>query len=323
MIRGKDIAEMVGVSRQAVTAVLNGSRPNCVSREKREAILKIAAEHNYHPDHAAVALKTGRSNLIGVVMPPLENIYISELCMAIYHSIIKHKYVPLFTFFDLRNPSPEYSEQLLAQHVTGMISVQTSYLPDSINIPVVSYYYDDQRFDSVCPDLECDITQIVDHLMATGHSKIGYLGFTKDRRFPLLTAILAQRGIEFPERFCAIIKNNDIGGAFDLLLEQNSGKDLPTVLLAHNDTMAMSLVRRINERGYKIPDDFSIIGHDNIAACQNMIPALTSVSFGTPEEIAEKLVKQLLHRLKHPKAPRAKAVLEPKLVIRESVKTLK
>ena len=73
---------MVGVSRQAVTAVLNNSRPNCVSKEKREAILKAAAEHNYRPDHAALALKTGKSGLIGVIMPPWENPYIAGLCIS-------------------------------------------------------------------------------------------------------------------------------------------------------------------------------------------------------------------------------------------------
>ena len=82
MIRSKDIAAIVGVSRQAVTAVLNNSRPNCVSREKREAILKVASEHQYQPNQAAVALKTGKSRLIGVIMPPWRNPYIAELCMA-------------------------------------------------------------------------------------------------------------------------------------------------------------------------------------------------------------------------------------------------
>ena len=94
MIRCKDIAVMVGVSRQAVTAVLNNSRPNCVSKEKRAAILKVAAEHNYHPDHAAVALKTGRSNLIGIVMPPWENLYIAELCMGLQRSLAARNYTP-------------------------------------------------------------------------------------------------------------------------------------------------------------------------------------------------------------------------------------
>ena len=70
MIRLKDIAQMVGVSRPAVTSVLNNSRPNCVSKEKREAILRIAAEHNYRPNNAAVTLKRGKSNVIGIVMPP-------------------------------------------------------------------------------------------------------------------------------------------------------------------------------------------------------------------------------------------------------------
>ena len=87
MIRCKDIAAIVGVSRQAVTDVLNNSRPHCVSEKKRVQILQLAAEHGYSPDRAALALKTGRSDLIGVVMPPWRNVYIAELCMSIQKSL--------------------------------------------------------------------------------------------------------------------------------------------------------------------------------------------------------------------------------------------
>ena len=73
-IRNKDIADMVGVSRAAVTQVLNGSRPGCVSAEKRKAILRIAREHNYHPDFAAQVLGSGKTRTIGLPMPWMDNL---------------------------------------------------------------------------------------------------------------------------------------------------------------------------------------------------------------------------------------------------------
>ena len=104
MIRCKDIAAMVGVSRPAVTSVLNGSRPNCVSKEKREAILKIAADHNYHPNHAAVALKTGKSRMIGIVMPPWDNPDSAELCMGIQRSLLARNYTPFLQSTNIMIP---------------------------------------------------------------------------------------------------------------------------------------------------------------------------------------------------------------------------
>ena len=73
-LRNKDIADMVGVSRAAVTQVLNGSRPGCVSAEKREAILRIAREHNYHPDFAAQVLGSGKTKTIGMPLPWMQTL---------------------------------------------------------------------------------------------------------------------------------------------------------------------------------------------------------------------------------------------------------
>ena len=181
MIRCKDIAEMVGVSRQAVTAVLNNSRPNCVSPEKRSEILKIAAQYNYHPNHAALALKTGKSNLIGIVMPPWHNPYIAELCMALQRALTAWNYTPFFTIDNNLNPVPGNLEQLLSLQVAGMITVASSLLPDNIDIPVVSYFIDDPRFDSVCIDSHTSSRQISEYLQKCGHRKIGYLGFADMR----------------------------------------------------------------------------------------------------------------------------------------------
>ena len=168
MIRCKDIAEMVGVSRQAVTAVLNNSRPNCVSDEKRAEILKIAAQHKYRPNHAAKALKTGKSNIVGVVMPNWSNPYIADLCMACQRALAEKNYTPFFTIDNNFNPVPGNLEQLLSLQVAGMITVASSLLPDNIDIPVVSYFNDDPRFDSVCTDAKLNSRMIMEYLKKCG-----------------------------------------------------------------------------------------------------------------------------------------------------------
>ena len=323
MIRCKDIAAMVGVSRQAVTAVLNNSRPNCVSKEKREAILKAAAEHNYRPDHAAVALKTGKSRMIGVVMPPWENPYIAELCMGIQRSLAARNYTAFFAIDNKYNPVPGNLEQLLSLHVAGLITVAASLLPDNISIPTVSYFHDDPRFDSVCPNPERDARQIIGHLKECGHRKIGYLGFVKYIAAKHLTIEAKRCGLEFPDRWKIDFDGKPYMDSFDRLLERNRGRDLPTALIIHNDASALLLMSRIQERGFRIPEDFSIIGHDNIPYCITAVPALTSMSVGTPDEIAESLVCLLMERMKNPDKPRKKVLLKSELIKRESVLNLR
>ena len=323
MIRCKDIAAMVGVSRQAVTAVLNNSRPNCVSKEKRAEILKVAAEHNYHPDHAAVALKTGKSNLIGIVMPPWENLYIAELCMGIQRSLLARNYTPFFAIDRYHDPDPENLELLLSRHVASMITVAAPILPDDIGIPVVSYFHDDPRFDSVCPDFERAARVYIEHLKAYGHRKIGYLGIFHDRKFNYLKAEAKRCGLKLYDRWRANYIPATCEDAFDQLLKQNEGKDLPTALIIHNDATALRLMRRIHDRGFRIPEDFSIIGHDNIANSRSSVPALSTMSFGSPDEIAESLVSLLMERMKHPDRPRQKVLLKSDLIIRETILDLR
>ena len=91
----------------------------------------------------------------------------------------------------------------------------------------------------------------------------------------------------------------------------------------HNDAAALRLMRRIYDRGFRIPEDFSIIGHDNIAYSKSSFPALSTMSFGSPDEIAESLVSLLMERMKNPDNPRKKVLLKSDLIQRETVLDLR
>jgi len=320
MIRSKDIAAIVGVSRQAVTAVLNNSRPNCVSREKREAILKVASEHQYQPNQAAVALKTGKSRLIGVIMPPWRNPYIAELCMAIQSGLVEKNYTPVFAIDNNFNPVPGNLRDLLSLNIAGLITVAASLLPDDVRIPVVSYFHKDPRFDAVSIDADQDSRLIMEHLKARGHRKIGFLGTFRLPRYESLVRTAEEYGLEFPERWH--VNLDDLASpadSFDLLLERNKGRDLPSALILFNDDLAVPIMRRIHERGYRIPQDFSVLGHDDIAYSANTVPSLTTIRFGSPDEIASAMIRLLMKRIKDPARPREVTILKSRLIERESV----
>ena len=320
MVRCRDIADKVGVSRQAVTAVLNNSRPNCVSKEKRDAILKIAKELHYQPNQAAVALKTGKSRLVGVVMPPWENPYIAELCMAIQRGLTENNYSPVFAIDNNFNPVPGNLRDLLSLNIAGLITVAASLLPNDVRVPVVSYFHKDPRFDAVSIDADQDSRLIMEHLKARGHRKIGFLGTFRLPRYESLVRTAEEYGLEFPERWH--VNLDDLASpadSFDLLLERNKGLDLPTALILFNDDFAIPIMRRIHERGYKIPKDFSVIGHDDICFSADTVPALTTIRFGSPDEIASAMIRLLLKRIREPDRLREVTILKSVLIERESV----
>jgi len=257
-----------------------------------------------------------------VVMPPWENLYVAELCMGIQRSLLTRNYTPFFAIDRYQDPDPENLELLLSRHVAGMITVAAPILPDDIGIPVVSYFHDDPRFDSVCPDFERDARTYIEHLKECGHRKIGYLGLFRDKRYNYLAAEAKRCGLEFPARWRVDYTSADCEDSFDRLLKQNEGRDLPTALIILNDAGALKLMRRIHDRGFRIPEDFSIIGHDNIAYSRSSVPALSTLSFGSPDEIAESLVSLLMERMKNPDSPRKKVLLKSDLIKRETILNL-
>ena len=77
--------------------------------------------------------------------------------------------------------------------------------------------------------------------------------------------------LEIHERWILGKKYSLDGSLFDILLEQNRNQDLPTALIVHNDALALKIMRSIHDCGFKIPEDFSIIGHDDVSYCANAL----------------------------------------------------
>ncbi|MBO4633250.1 MAG: substrate-binding domain-containing protein [Lentisphaeria bacterium] len=165
-----------------------------------------------------------------------------------------------------------------------------------------------------------------------GHRKIGYLGKLSDPRVRQLVSEAKRCGLKFHERWQIGFPDSqqaDCGrmtpanNAFALLRERNRGKDLPTALIFNSDSRALNMMHCIRECGFRIPEDFSIIGHGNIPYCITTVPALTSMSEGTPDEIAESLVCLLMEWMENPGKPREKVLLKAELIERESVLNLR
>mgnify|MGYP003595630607 FL=1 len=87
----KDVAAAVGVSPATVSLVLNG-KPVRISDERRAQIQKVASSMRYRPNQAARALVTRRSNMVGLVVPDIENMFFSSLFKALEDVAIRDGY---------------------------------------------------------------------------------------------------------------------------------------------------------------------------------------------------------------------------------------
>ena len=93
---------------------------------------------------------------------------------------------------------------------------------------------------------------------------------------------------------------------------------MPTLFLSDLDHLALGAMKALKEFGYRIPEDISLIGYDDISACEISEPPLTTVGVNTLD-IGRIAVDQLIHRMKEPGDYHVTITVSSKMILRESV----
>lgn len=318
-----ELARRLNLSQSTVSLVLNNRDKGRVRPELAERVRQEAAATGFRLNRAASDLRRRCSNTIGVALAYSDNFYRAELVTTLHAEIVRRGYRPLFAFFSSDMEQQSATKLLLDNNLDAIITLEPQWLPDLLDLPVVSLFHSDPRFDAVVQDAEAGLRLSLECLRELGHRRIGWYGYDEsDDRSRLLPQLAREYGMELPEAFSvcseAIYELVDDPAFFDPL-RRASRAGLPTALLCHNDTIAVTLMRRLHECGLRIPDDLSLIGHDDIGLCGRLVPTLASVGYGSREELARKLVDRVLNRLAHPELPRSVEVLPPQLIRRESV----
>ena len=328
------VAERANVSRVAVSRAFN---PNASLRsDKRELILKIARELNYFPDRAARALVSGRSHLIGVIVPDVCSYWESQEIDTLTTALQNEGFATLL--FKTRT---DYSmdEQLLAymrgfnpdsviafvENVTPQIL--TKFLDRAVPI-YVDYPYPGAPQDAAGPVfdrlniLQRDgIEQAIALLQGFGATRIAYLaGKAKSRaseaREKMLCAILSERGLPPPVQMSGDFSYEASFQSTIDLFKVAGGAD---AIFAANDVSAFGALDALrHELGLRVPQDVSVIGFDDIAQAHWRSYNLTTVKFDLEARVRA-LVRLILRRLNEPDAPGLEETLSTRLVVRGTV----
>lgn len=292
-ITAKEIAEMLHVSPSAVSLALNG-KPG-VSDTTRELILSTASKYNY----------TVRQNQNSA---PIRNIryviYFGEghvVNEISFHSIVlqgieatakKLGYNVLVSYY---YSDHDEAEQLNAmfQNTAGVILLGTEFNESSgwLSHPFVSQHpevplvmVDNKTFHT---EIDCIYTdnlrgayKAIEHLISQGHTNIGY--FSSIQRIPNFDE--RSEGVrralaDHPEATAQVIPVDfSTEKAYrDICRWLKEQHDLPTAFFADSDVIAFGAIRAFNRLGYKVPEDVSVIGFDDMPACEMISPPLTSI----------------------------------------------
>jgi LacI family transcriptional regulator len=325
-----DVALKAGVCITTVSRVLNHN--GRVRESNRQKVLRAIEELGYNPNAAARTLAKGKTEVLGVILPTLNDPFWADLVTAIEQAAFEEGYLVVLAL------TLDNSDEVIEKHwvkifsegrVDGILLVAPEYETDYItelrnrNFPLVllDNNVNNLKVPSVVVDNLKGGTMATEHLLGLGHTRIGHIA--GDLKYQSARERL-QGFREAMSRAGVAVRQDWVGEgdfhfekAFQIAGAWLERPDRPTAIFAADDDMAAAVMEAARELQLKLPDDLSIVGYDDSPFGSRVRPRLTTVR--QPARAMAGEAVQLLLRYMAAKPPRAKTVvIAPELIVRES-----
>lgn len=328
MVTMADVAGEADVSISTVSHVVNRTRPVSAARTAR--VERAIAATGYSPNAVARSLATSRTKLIGIVMSATSNPFFAPVFSAMEETARRNGYTALLadSHDDVKLEASQV-RLMLDQRVAGMILAPATADPMSVlnllfdrKVPTVLVdRFSDDRFDQVGTENLEATAQLVTHLAALGHDRIGFVGgrgglSTTVERLAGYRLGIERSGLLFDRH---LVRSGDSRSrrARVAALKLLALPEPPTAIVSMNNDMTLGVLRALRESGLRAPDDIAIAGFDDIECGDLIDPGLTVIAQPVIE-IGRSAVKLLLRRIKEPETPAQSHRIVPSFVHRES-----
>ncbi len=332
----RDVAKLAGTSITAVSAALNNSSGSTirVSQATRERIYDAAAQLGYVSNPIAKSLATGKTKVLGLMLPYADafvdqNPFCNQVMSGIMREVV-HRHYNLMLYTATSGIQKDGVAMLVDSRIEGLLLVMPP--EDSAvflkckkrNIPYVSIL--DRPIEGSLSVNSDDYTggrMAAEHLVKLGHKRIAHLMGSQDvstsqPRERGFRDVLDESGIEVHEELI-------VQSGFDWRLGMDSTqallerglKSIPTAIFAANDLCAEGAIRAIRASGLSVPDDIAVVGYDDTWYATLTQPPLTTVHMPI-EEMGEMAARLLIARLEGDDSMDPQPVLPVSLTIRNS-----
>lgn len=326
------ISRRTGFSISTVSRVLSGQAVRYRISEKTVKVISEEAKRcNYIPNLLAKSLSTSRTNIIGLVIPSIENPYFANIASVVIQEAKLHGYTILLVD-TMENGDNERADvmSLLSRKVDGIVIVpcgQDSAFLESVNtgntpVILIDRYFDNTTLPYVCTNNYQGAFEATRFLIENGHKKIAciqgvnYSMPNKERVRGYLDA-LKQSGIEHN----AVVSGEDFSvqnGYLETKLVLNSDNK-PSAIFTLGNTILLGAIKAIKESGLRIPEDISVVSFDNNIYLDYLDPPITRVSQPI-NEIGTLAIKILSQSIKDNNICGTKIQIPPKLIVCNSVR---
>ena len=328
-----DIAKKLNITAATVSRALNNNPK--ISEKTRKLVIETAAEMNYKQNKLALALKSGKSNNVGVIVPHIDRNFFASTIRGIEEELYPHGYqVIICQTHDIESKETEKINTLLNAQVDGIlmsisnVTIEIDHIINRViqkNVPLI-FFDRKKNIDGVSSVTINDFEggyKATQHLIDQGCKRIAHLA--GDRSFEIYKdrcsgykKALIDNGIEFDEKYVVPTKSEVEDGklAVKKLLKM---KNPPDAIFSSSDFVALGAIQELKEQGIKIPEDFCVVGYSNEPFTKFMELSISSVD-QSPLEMGKMAAKVFLEQVTNPGKVKIekKVVLTPQLLVRKS-----
>lgn len=310
----RELAKLANVSVSTVSKAFHDA--DDISEETRQMIFRVAKEHGCYGKFYKGKF---HKQVIAIICPEIGSGFYAAYVERLQRIIRAHNGIALIS-------ADEFSEAAQAElldyyasylRVDGIVAFSLKKpIKKGYDIPIVSLFSaPDPRIDTVSINLEAPMEESVALLRSLGHEKIAFLGeqltMAKAAMFRKIISDASAPVIQSEFRFEKAGED-----AVEQLLARETDC---TALICAYDNIALGAIRQLRRRGYRVPEDVSVVGIDNIASSEHVETALTTIDTN-PDEVCM-LAWDIIQKKQQSKYYRSNQAITitGKLIVRETV----
>lgn len=314
MVSMKDISIACGVSVATVSKALNDHSD--IGEETKERIRQVAKEMGYFPNASAKALKTNRTNNIGVLFVDeaqsgLTHDYFAYVLDSFKRTAEEQGYdITFINCCKSRANRMSYLEHARYRGFDGVVIACIDFYDPEVmelvrsDIPVVTIDHLFNNRIAIISDNVKGMKDLLTYIYEQGHRKIAYIhgadSAVTQSRLASFYKTAEELGIRIPDEYIKEAAYRSTKESFDRTQELLDLKEPPTCILYPDDFASFGGINAIKERGMKIPEDISVAGYDGIRIGRHLEPQLTTLKQDT-EQIGAKAAECLINLIENPK----------------------
>lgn len=335
MITLKEIAKLTNVSLSTVSRVLNEDPTLKVRQETRDNILSIARKHNYIKKKRKYDTDSEIALEVAVVLRMSEryetaNPYFKSLKEEVFLSCKVAGYTHTPYYLEITDFS-EIKKDTWGIIVVGMVDedVIKELEKISTNIVFVGCSPNNKKYDSVVPNIEQSMIDVIDHLLSNGFITIGFIGgYSREWSIRGDNKVVSNQRLNiFKETMTRLGKYNEenvyigeysLADGYKLMQEAIEKGDLPNAFIVANDVMAVGAIKALSDYDIEVPKEVAIFSFDDSELAKYVGVPLSTVRIHT-DELA-RAATSLLDSRREGRVIPYKVIVPNALKIRESSK---